>query len=244
MHIIIDNLFIQYRRMGKGDVILLLHGWGQSSETFKYLQESLSRQYDVVAVDLPGFGGSQKPNLDWDVELYSHFVEKFLKKLKIEPFVMVGHSFGGRILIKGVGEGMLKSSKVVLIGSAGVKPSKSMTQKLLENFSRISKKVPGTQKMRSMVGKKLASRDYRQSGDLKNIFLKVINEDLRYSAKKIVIPTLLIWGCNDDQTPVRDGRLLNDLIKNSHLKTYENAGHFVYLEEKEAVLNDIREFIA
>lgn len=243
MQVIIKNLVVHYSREGKGSKILLLHGWGQSNDTFSALRHQLSETYDVVALDLPGFGKTQRPDTAWDIYEYAKFVGDFMKKIDIDPVCIIGHSFGGRVIIKGVSQSIFAPEKIVLIGSAGIRPKVSAKQKALQSLSAMSKKVPYTNSIRNVLRQKLGSEDYLKSGEMQQIFLKTINEDLRDDARNITIPTLLLWGADDDQTPLSDGEELNELIRGSVMKSYENAGHFVYLERPKEILDSISEFV-
>ena len=85
--------------------------------------------------------------------------------------------------------------------------------------------------------------DYLNTGKLKETFLKIISEDLSASAKNITIPTLLIWGVNDTETPLTDGKKLSQLISGSELKVLNETGHFVHREKSQGVAKLIQEFL-
>lgn len=67
MNIVVDNLLTNYTLSGKGKLVLVLHGWGDSVRGVAGLQKALSADYKVLALDLPGFGGSQAPTSAWDL---------------------------------------------------------------------------------------------------------------------------------------------------------------------------------
>jgi len=85
--------------------------------------------------------------------------------------------------------------------------------------------------------------DYLNTGALREIFLKIISEDLSASAKKITTPTLLIWGENDTETLLSDGKQLAGLIPNSKLKVISGTGHFVHKEKSQEVAKLVQEFL-
>ena len=242
--VIVNNLHVQYDKKGKGPSILFLHGWGQTGDTFQPMVDQLSAYYEVVTLDLPGFGKSQLPLAAWGVGEYVSFVTHFLEKIQCQPITMIGHSFGGRIIIKGARREFNTVQKLVLIGSAGVKPAKTKKQSTLELLSAFSKRIPGTGIIRRGFRARLASTDYLNAGPLQQIFLNTIKEDLQIYAQNIQQPTLLIWGAKDDQTPLTDAQQLHSIIPHSKLKVFENAGHFVYQEEYDEVRQTIEEFIA
>ncbi len=113
MKVIVDNIAIESVDSGEGPVILMLHGWKDSLNTFDKLVPLLPG-YRVIRLDMPGFGASDAPRNAWGVGEYVDFVKAFIEKLNISPEIIVGHSFGGRIAIKGVGTGVLKPKMLVL----------------------------------------------------------------------------------------------------------------------------------
>ena len=251
MNIVVDNLMIKYEDSGHGPVLLLLHGWGSDLKAFDTLSERLSKKYRVIRLGLPGFGGSDKPSDDWFVGDYANFLADFIKKLKIDNlYAVIGHSFGGRITIKAVGNGLLKPKKIILLGAAGIKHSNSLRSVVFGLFAKIGKvifKLPLLNKFAKSARKKLykaaGSTDYINSAQMKQIFHNAINEDLKSFTAKIKVPSLLIWGENDIESPIADAKVFNGLIENSKLVVIPNAGHFVYIDAFEATMQEINKFL-
>src|SRR6476661_9108767 len=100
MNVIINGLLTNYMREGKGSTILLLHGWADQSHTYDALTECLKKDYEVVRLDLAGFGGSQPPSEAWGLDEYAQYVGAFVEKIGISPIAIVGHSNGGAVSIK------------------------------------------------------------------------------------------------------------------------------------------------
>ena len=100
MNLTIDGRQVQYLDKGEGPTLLFLHGWAAPVETYRLLTDHLSGYCRVVAPDFPGFGGSEEPPVPWDVDGYVDFTLKFAAALGIERAVLMGHSFGGRVIIK------------------------------------------------------------------------------------------------------------------------------------------------
>ncbi len=249
MQVIVDNLAVEYQDQGTGRVLLFLHGWGDSLHSFDNLSQILNKEYRVVRLDLPGFGKSEQLRQTWNLDNYVGFVNNFIKKLNLDVYVIIGHSFGGRITIKGIAEAKLKSRKIVLIGSAGIAKRKTFKNyffMVLAKVGNVITYIPPLifyrdglrKKMYSMVGS-----DYLNAGSLKQTFLKVISEDLTECAERINIPSLLIWGENDTETPLADGERLAKLIKNSEIQIIKNSGHFVHKEKAEEVVEIIKKFL-
>ena len=235
--LVIDGLLSSYVEMGEGRAILLLHGWGSNANVFKDLQTSLSKSFKVFAPNFPGFGGSDEPQTAWSCHEYAGWVETFMQKLHIENPIVLGHSFGGRIAL--ILNDRLQLSRLVLTGSAGLifKKKKTVIFKFLHRF--LKKGI-----LRKVGIRLFGSRDYRNATpQLREILKKVIADDLEGYARKVCIPTLLIWGEKDTETPVAMGRKFNELIAHSTLEILNNCGHYCFLDHKSEFFNLVNSFI-
>ena len=97
---IINNLSINYIKKGNGKVVLILPGWGTTINTYMSIINSISTYSTVYCLDMPGFGESEEPNASWNLDNYVEFVIQFLKNQNIKEVDLIGHSNGGRIIIK------------------------------------------------------------------------------------------------------------------------------------------------
>ena len=120
MKVIVNNLAIEYEDEGSGPVLLFLHGWQDSLHTFDAISDDLKKNYRIIRLDLPGFGKSDLPKTVWSISDYVSFVNDFIKKINLSVYALVGHSFGGRIILKGSGQRKIESEKNILISSAGI----------------------------------------------------------------------------------------------------------------------------
>jgi pimeloyl-ACP methyl ester carboxylesterase len=249
--VIIDGLSVAYSDAGSGPLIVMLHGWGADLSSFDGLALELARQYRLVRVDLPGFGASEQPGVDWRVQDYAEFVRRFLQKIGVDEVrVLLGHSFGGRISIKAVGESLVIPKKLILVDSAGVKESSSMRNNVYKAVAKTGKiitAIPPFSALRGRLRKTLyssaGSTDYLNAGRMKQIFLNTINEDLLPDAARISVPTLLIWGETDTATPLAQGKLLASRIAGSVLHVIPGAGHYSFIDKPQEVIGQIEEFI-
>lgn len=251
MKILVDGQMLEYKDEGSGPIVIMLHGWGTNLSTFDNIAKKLTEKFRVLRLDFPGFGASPKPSDDWHVGDYGRLVSGLIDKLKLgQVYALIGHSFGGRVIIKGVADGNLKPEKVVLIGSAGVKSDatiKTRSFAVIAKTGRVVTALPALNKLRPALKKKLygaaGSSDYAEASQMKNIFLNTINEDLLPYIHQISQPTLLIWGESDTETPVADAyKMLNEL-PNADLSVVADAGHFVYLDQPEKVEQALELFL-
>jgi len=251
MKVLVKGQLVEYSDKGNGRVIVLLHGWGSSLKSFTDLSKHLESNYRVVSLDFPGFGGSPQPLQDWGVGEYSDFVHDFLEKLKInKPYVLAGHSFGGRVIIKGIHAGALSSEKVVLIDSAGVRPSDNARKLIFKFIAKSGKAItslPVLKLLRPALRNKLyataGSTDYLDSGTMKNIFVKTIDEDLLPFVSSIKQPTLLIWGEKDQITPLSEAESLLGQLADARISIIPGAGHYSYVDNSPAFIKAMDEFI-
>ncbi|MCE9541285.1 alpha/beta hydrolase [Candidatus Kaiserbacteria bacterium] len=247
MKVIVNGVATEYADDGTGPVILMLHGWKDSLHSFDPLIPVLTQAYRVVRLDMPGFGGTEMPPKNWVLGDYVDFVGGFISKLKLDVHTLAGHSFGGRVAIKGVADGMFTPAKLVLIASAGVAERNTLRNKSLKVLAKVGKlatlPLPKSvkNKLRNRLYKNIQS-DYTNAGTLKDTFVNVISENLSGAAKEVTVPALLIWGSADTETTLEEGVRLGGLIKNSRLELIQAAGHFVHREHPDTVARLIGDF--
>lgn len=232
----IGGMETHYIDKGEGDVVLLLHGWGGSSVSMLGLANVLAENFRVIAIDFWGFGKSNNPSKDATVYDYAVWVKQFLDTLEIKKAHIVGHSFGGRI---GIILGSMFADVVdtlTLIDSAGLRSKKTRKQKKLEKEYQMIKAEVAKGECDPMILKKYGSSDYRAlSEDMRGVLVNVVNKDLAPDAMNINVPTNIIWGKKDEDTPPSMARKLHKYIKNSKL-WWLNGGHYAYLFEQDRVV--------
>ncbi|HET9140087.1 alpha/beta fold hydrolase [Actinophytocola sp.] len=95
-----DGMTLAYRELGSGPPVLLLHGWPTSSYLWRDVMPAIARDNCVIALDLPGFGGSDKPlDVRYDFDLYARVLDGFLDKLEMDPVDIAVHDIGGPIAV-------------------------------------------------------------------------------------------------------------------------------------------------
>jgi pimeloyl-ACP methyl ester carboxylesterase len=248
MQIIVDQLLVQYELSGKGKLIVLLHGWGDSSRTFNSMQTALVKNYEVLAINLPGFGGSQQPPTAWGLSDYSGFIRSLLLKLDKQAYAIIGHSNGGAIAIHGLASAELQAKRLVLLASAGIRgEAKARNRALLvvvKGGKLLSMPLPARLKRNlRATSYKMVGSDMLVVEELQESFKKIVAEDVRLEAKKIHIPTLIIYGDQDKATPPRFGKLFNAAITSSSLYVFAGGGHFIHHEKPDDVERLIKEFL-
>lgn len=249
MNVVVNNLLVNYNLSGKGKLVLLLHGWGDSATGMRNLAAELSKKYQVLVPDLPGFGSTQKPNGAWDLDDYANFIDSLLKKLDLkQPIVVIGHSNGGALAIRSIGLKKLSPQKLVLLAASGVRtnnPAKRWIFKIIAKTGNIAT-IWLPERYRQSLRKSLygaSGSDMLAVPELEETFKKSVRQDVQADAVVIDVPTLLIYAKNDEDIPIEDGRQYKDIIKNSRLEIIENAGHFVHQDQPDTVNKLILEFL-
>ena len=215
----------------KNPPLVLLHGWGVDSSIFKNIIPSL--HYYCILIDFIGFGKSDQPKTPFTLNDYVTQINKMLLKLKVKNYSMLGHSFGGRVAIKY--NYYYNINYLILSDSAGIKRNniklrtKILKYKLLKKIYYITSKT----KYNELISNS-GSRDYKLlSPVMKQTMNKVIKEDLKKYCKNRKTKTLLLWGLYDEETPLKDGYLFNNLFENSRIIIFYKSNHFPHLDEKD-----------
>lgn len=239
MHVEINDIRTAHTILGDGQPLLMLHGWGANIALVFPLAERLSRLgYQVYIPDLPGFGESAPPAAAWSIHDYARFLLAYTAHHRLERFYLFGHSFGGRLgLVLGSEYGSCLI-KMVLANSAGIRSKVPLAKQARLNaykFVRDTLKLVGlngvSDSLRDWYTLRYGSADFQAvSGVMRQTFVKVVNEDLRDYAARVQPSTLLLWGDRDEDTPLWQGRLLEQLIPDAGLVVYEGAGHYSYLD--------------
>lgn len=221
----IKDLDINYVQYGSGQDVILLHGWGQNIQMMDPLGKVLMDKCRITILDLPGFGCSKEPNFAYTISDYVELLHEFLTSFSITNPILIGHSFGGRISI--AYSAKYQVSKVVLFGSPfKVREGKSWKVKILKQL----KKFKFLSGVASYMKEHMGSEDYRNAkGVMREILVNTVNYDLTECAKKIKVPTLLIWGDNDEAVLVSEAKELEKLIPDSALIVLKGT-HYCYLE--------------
>ena len=235
---------IAYQKLGEGKPLIILHGWGSSARVMMPIATNLQAIRTSYVLDLPGFGDSPDPSRAWSIDDYADAIEAFIKQFE-EPVDVLVHSFGGRIILKLCARSFGKEciQKVLITGGAGMKPRRSAKFYFKKYLAKTLKApfvlLPGGLKDRSLnwlrtteLWKSLGSSDYSKlSGVMRETFVKSVTEYLESSLPQISHETLLLWGRNDDATPVYQGERIEKGIEKAALVVIEDAGHYAFLDK-------------
>lgn len=216
------GLNITYYETGTGEPLLLLHGGRLSALSFRKAILGLSKNYRVIAPDIPGHGQSSTPKELWSYVDYANFLGVFLKELNIDKAIAVGYSMGGGIAIN-LAANSSAVKKLVLVDSSGIKNvdglSESSRQLARLKFYLLRPKYYSVLIM--LIREYLSflfkhSLDFRHMSAIRRQCQAV---DYTKSIKKIKAPTLILWGEEDIDLPLANANALQAMIKSSRLVT-------------------------
>lgn len=216
-----------------------MHGYLSSGQSFFNQISHFSRDFEVFAPDLVGFGSNQNMPYPYSLDDYIDSVKEYMKNNGIvNPFI-VAHSFGGRIAIKGLATKRLNAQKLVLTGSAGLKPKWTIKKQIKKTCFSVLKKFVKKEKLKGFY-----SKDYLSLNQTMQVsFIKIVNEHLDSYLKLLDIETLIINGKLDAETPLYMAKKLNKNIQKSTLKVFEGCGHFCFLDKPNKFNMEVREFL-
>lgn len=247
MTIDLDGKNIYYERQGRGDTLLLVHGWGGSSKSLKPIWELASKHFDAIVIDMPGFGRSDNPNSGWGMIEYGLVLHKFIQKLNLKKVNYFGHSFGGGLGIFLASEYPDEIDTLILSGSAFRREMKvSVGVKTIK--SQLLSKLPFYDKWQSPLRRIVYKIFFRNSDltkfpQLESNYRKIITQEFVEYAPMVKQPTLILWGDEDTYTPVRYAHEIHEKIPGSEIKIFPGKRHNLPLVHSDIVFKEIKKFL-
>jgi pimeloyl-ACP methyl ester carboxylesterase len=261
----VEGVGIRYVRAGKGPTVVLLHGIAASIYTWRHVLPALSADFDVVALDLPGFGYSAQPP-DLTLGLYPRVVQGLLDRLGIEKAVLVGHSLGGAVAVTVAAEAPEGVGGLVLVDAAGFNLDTADRPFLL----RLAGTVPAPL-LDALPRRRLVRAGLRQVfHDDSKVTDEVVEEYLaplsrpgamasfrsllaardpgaarrvREAIEGVRVPTLIVWGRQDAWTPVAHAGRFAEAIPGSRVEILDGCGHVPQEERPEELVRLLRGFL-
>lgn len=243
----VNGLTVYYDEYGSKDdpAVIVLPGWMAKASLYRSIPDAISEKYHVLIPDMPGFGGNTpEPSDAWDLNGFVDFVSAFIESLEIKSLTLMGHSFGGRIIIKMMSRKDLPFSveRIVLIDAAGIRHELSKKTRYKQKLFKIAKHFMSETQIEHYK-ETHGSADYRAASPLmRDCMVKAINEDLTPLLPNIRCEVLLIWGTEDTATPIGDGEMMERMIPNAGLARISGAGHFSFADAPIIFANILRSY--
>lgn len=208
---------VNYYEKGTGKSLLFLHGGRLRALTFEKTLIELSKKYHVIAPDIPGYGNSSTPLRPWSFKEYAQFFLEFLEKLKIDRVTVIGYSLGGGIAYH-LASISSKVKRLILVDAAGIEVSKN--NEIQKDVRRLLFYLTHPQYNLVFITliKEYLFFSLKYLKD--TVHMRHIRERLSESSsytKSISMPTVILWGKNDEIFPSSIGQKLSQTIKDSKL---------------------------
>ncbi|MGN6217596.1 MAG: alpha/beta fold hydrolase [Solirubrobacterales bacterium] len=247
---------VNYAEIGEGEPILFVHGlagcWGNWLENLPYF----GREYRAIALDLPGFGESPMPSWEISMPNYGRLIHDFCERLGLDRVAaLVGNSMGGFISTEAVIQRPQRFDRLVLVSAAGISFWEAKGRRVQAVARTIEAAAPHLLNgdrglfLTRPLGRKIAfGRVFRNPNKLRPELLKeqtrpalsapgfadamtsIAGYDTRERLPEIEIPTLVVWGLNDQIVPVEAALGYHRMIPRSRLEIFERTGHLPQLE--------------
>ncbi|MDQ1365289.1 MAG: hypothetical protein QOE57_1331, partial [Acidimicrobiaceae bacterium] len=220
--------------------VLALPGWERTHRDF----EGVLRSFDAIALDLPGFGAAPPPPEEWSTAQYAAHVESILDDMAPQV-VVVGHSFGGRVATHLAAAHPDRVVAQVLTGVPLVRRTPTGRRRSSPASLRLAKALRragllGEARVEQL-RQKYGSEDYRRAtGVMRGVLVRSVNESYEAALSAFPGPIELIWGADDDQTPVSVAKAAQASCRQSNLVVIPGVGHFLPRDRPDALIDALR----
>ncbi len=229
--------------------LVILPGWGGTKETWQQFTDLAKQDFDVQVINLPCFGDEPCPSEPWGIERYADFVKSKISNIQY-PITLLAHSFGGQVAAYFASQNPEMIDKLILFAPALFRKRKGLRRILFAIAAKIGKlifRLPYIEKFdvwaKKVLYKTADSPDYNgTSGIKREIFKKIVRQDLTEYLPKISVPTLLVQGNFDKYVPIEDSEKAAKLIPNAKLEIVQFGRHGMHFQLPKILYKIIYDF--
>jgi len=236
----LDGAKIHYVNYGKGsDALVLIHGWTMNVDNWRDQIQDLASRYHVIAIDLPGHGQSDKPQVSYSMDYFARAVEAVMKDAKAKRAVLVGHSMGTPVARQFYRQYPQKTLALVIVDGV-LRPlaEKTVMDRMIEGFRAPTYKQSIDQMLTAMKGPSLSAEAMeRIKASSANTPQHVVVSAMEGMADpaiwgddKINVPVLAIMARNPFYPPNIE-EISRGLAPNMDFRMWEGVGHFVMMDK-------------
>ena len=246
-NVTVDNATIHYETAGEGSPLILLHGIGSNSRSWRRQFDGLSAYFNVIAWDAPGYGQSSDPVGKPSIEFYAKRLRGLLDTLAIKSIFLLGHSLGGviaqefyRLSADYVRALILCDTR--FLGSLSTLHQRLTALRTMTPAERAAERAPqllSRRASRELVQEVESILSEARPPAYEFAAIALAQSDTRDVLRGLRVPTLLIWGSDDEITP-----LWEEVPAGARLEIIPNAGHLCYIEEPDRFNAIVREFLS
>ncbi len=242
---------IHYQSWGQGsDAFVLVHGWSSNLTAWSYQIPELAKRGRVIALDLPGHGQSDKPQLAYTMDHFAAAIDAVMKDAKVEHAVLLGHSMGTPVVRQFYRKYPKKTLAIVIVDGA-LRPfgDKALRGQFMNTFRGPNYKEAGGPMFKQMAGMASAEDYNRILESFQNTpqyvlvsAMESMNDDALYTTDKINVPVLAIlakspfWAADTEQ-------YLRSLAPDLEFVMLEGVDHFLHLEKQKEFNDTVIAFV-
>jgi pimeloyl-ACP methyl ester carboxylesterase len=256
----VEDLMIHYEIEGEGSPLIILHGMGNNSQSWKKQLKGLSEKFTVIAWDAPGYGQSSDPKVELKhFKQFADVLKGFIQKLNYPSVTLLGHSMGSAIAL----DFCYRFPEMVdaLIISDATRGAAALTNE--ENERRLNNRLTNIETLEPKELAKLrvkellspqpdpeilkeAERIYSQIRPMgfRSVAYSLFHLDQMAILSSISVPTLVICGELDRVTPVSESQIFHESIKDSMFVTIPGTGHLCYQEDSTRFNRIVLDFLS
>ena len=257
-----ETVKIHYLQIGVGEDLLLIHSVGQSLYTFRELISRLSSRFRVTALDLVGFGYSQKPAyFDYSLDEMGELIGNFMDSMGMEYAHLFGFSMGAGYAINFARRFPDRVGRLVLLSPGGITPEMPLSVRALSNrlFCGVASALISYKSVKNMLSEcffdltnyseEICQEYYRPVAiadtkrAIKSSIINYDDEAVIHSLRRVGAETLLLWGSEDRWHPLEMSEMFRTLMPRITYLPVRNAGHLAHEEKAERVAQMIKQFI-
>lgn len=271
-YITVNGIKTRYWQQGdSGPTIILVHGFVASVEYWTYNIAELAKTHRVFALDLVGFGRTEKPNISYNGSTLAKFIKDFMDTLNVEKTTIIGHSLGGAVCLYFAILYSNMLEKLVLVDSGGLDKQlpfsfRLLTIPLLGNLlfkNNVPKNIYAKIVKHYTYNKEAITAEFIDSiypvfiqPKVKTVSLKILQQQanlfgvhkkvLHYllnNLKNITVPTLIIWGQEDNLLPISGAYTAMKYLPNAKLHIFDHCGHITQIEKNEEFNKLVMDFL-
>ena len=248
---VFDSIKVAYIDKGQGEPLLFIHGVGSDLSQWDRNYPDLAKMYRILGVDLPGFGKSDKPRIDYTLDFYCAVIDTLLRERGIKRVNLVGHSFGGHLAVYFSLHRAERVKNLILVDAAGIQEfTPQQRQFILSQYDVQKLSNPNPNELRfglqmgfvkwedtyeKTVQERIAlskSPEYRDYAFAVNkCVIAMLDKNVTTELPNLKVPTLIIWGAKDALVSPRVAQEAHELIEGSELAIIPECGHFPMIEK-------------
>ena len=243
---------IHYFAGGAGEPLVLVHGLGGRALDFTLIMPALAKQHRVYALDLLGYGASDRPNVDYSITLETNILRQFLDSQSLTRVSLNGWSMGGWIALNLAAQAPERIDRLVLLDSAGIKFTPTFDLRLfsphtmaeIQELEKLLTPHPG--RIPAFVLRDFLRQLQAEDWVIERTVASMITgrEFMDGKLATVTMPVLMVWGKQDVVTPLSIGEAMHRQMPQSVLAVLDGCGHLAPLECHGRVLTEMQRFLS